>query len=178
MLHSNLISYLYYSSSNIIIDLLGKPFPKTLHGAVRDPQVDCSIEKQVFVVCPKESCNALYKEGKTNNCTLTSYGKVCGASLGYTAHLSHENKNGKHSKHFNSFHLQQHLISYVLQKSFCHCWQKNQTNGTMKWMIYKMVRFGRNLKQQVSLIASITLHLCLMLIGIDLSKDRSTRLLP
>ena len=99
MLHSNLISYLYYSSSNII-DLLGKPFPKTLHGAVRDSQVDCSIEKQVFVVCPKESCNALYKECKTNNCTLTSYGKVCGASLGYTAHLSHGKQKWKAFKTF------------------------------------------------------------------------------
>lgn len=82
------------------VGVLGKPFPKSLVCAVRESQVDCRIQKQVFVVCPKESCNALYKVGEANSCTHTSYGKVCGTLLGYTAHLSHGKKKWKPHKRF------------------------------------------------------------------------------
>jgi hypothetical protein len=58
------------------------------------------MQNQVYVVCPKETCNALYKEREATSCTHTSYGRVCGTSLGYTAHLSHGKRKWKPHKRF------------------------------------------------------------------------------
>ena len=46
--------------------------------------------KEIFVVCPKECCNALYKRGlDTKFCTFRSFNKVCGTALGYNSNLAH-----------------------------------------------------------------------------------------
>lgn len=67
---------------------LGRIFLKTFSCAVQDADID-SIDKQLFVVCPKDACNALYKvDDKKVNCTHTSFNKICGTSLGYYNNLA------------------------------------------------------------------------------------------
>ena len=43
------------------------------------------ISKEIFSVCPRNDCNALYLISDTQhtiNCTNISYGKTCGVKLG------------------------------------------------------------------------------------------------
>lgn len=80
---------------------LGKIFPRTLTSAVSNAKVEDGILKQMFVVCPKDSCNALYRENSaTRTCTSISYSKVCGASLGHFTNLSHGKRRWKPYKRF------------------------------------------------------------------------------
>lgn len=64
-------------------------WPKSLNQAIRNAQVNSdAVSKEVFVVCPKESCNALYKSTDVaQTCTNVLFGKVCGTSLGYYKNL-------------------------------------------------------------------------------------------
>lgn len=80
---------------------MGIIFPKTLRGAIRDSQVNTSIETEVYVVCPSDKCNTLYKaDGHNGACTRYSYGKVCGAALGYDRNLAHGKKRWTAYKQF------------------------------------------------------------------------------
>ena len=78
-----------------------KIFPKNIPSALRDVQVDCATVKQVFTVCPRDTCNALHdqKDGITK-CTHVSFGKRCGSSLGYYTNLSHGKRRWKPYKVF------------------------------------------------------------------------------
>ena len=63
--------------------------------------MDEEIAKEVFVVCPKDTCNALYKEDDPIRvCNHRSYGKVCGTSLGHYTNLSHGKRRWKPFKRF------------------------------------------------------------------------------
>jgi len=80
---------------------LGTLWPRTLNRALHDTNIDTSIAKQVYVVCPKENCSALYElSDSPKTCTCTSFQKVCGTSLGYYTNLAHGKKKWKPHKIF------------------------------------------------------------------------------
>ena len=47
---------------------------------------EIAVSKEVFVVCPKETCSAL--SIRCDSCTQVSFGKVCSTSLGYYRDLA------------------------------------------------------------------------------------------
>ena len=78
----------------LIFRFIGHPlsgvFPKNVDNAMCAMKCQSSISKTMYVVCPKEKCNALYVIGEHPlTCTKASFHKVCGARLGYEHCLSH-----------------------------------------------------------------------------------------
>ena len=68
-------------------------FPKTFSSAVCAAKVNSTVTKEIYVVCPNDTCNALYKKEDSNKfCTQLSHNKLCGSTLGYDANLSHGQK--------------------------------------------------------------------------------------
>ncbi len=70
----------------LFIGLLSHPlaalFPKTINSAVKGVELDCTV-KEKFIVSPKNTCNALYKESdQFKSCRKVSFKKTCGTSLG------------------------------------------------------------------------------------------------
>lgn len=81
---------------SLIFSLLSHPlsgvFPKTVSSAMSATrcQLQNSMPKSMYVVCPRGKCNALYKVNEHPlTCTQTTFNKVCGATLGYERSLSH-----------------------------------------------------------------------------------------
>lgn len=93
----SLISYLLC----MIMHPLSAVFPKTVSSAVSVTGINNSLSKYVYVVCPRERCNALYKKNQhSEKCTNVTYGRLCGAKLGYERHLSHGKVRWKPYKKF------------------------------------------------------------------------------
>ncbi len=83
----------------LFIGLLSHPltalFPKTINSAVKGVELDCTV-KEKFIVCPKNTCNALYKESdQFKSCRKVLFKKTCGTSLGYICNLAHNKKKWK-----------------------------------------------------------------------------------
>ena len=72
-------------------------WPKTLYRATRESRTNHSIEKKLFVMCP--SCKCLYTSSNVLRvCTSVSFGKRCGAPLGYIKNLAHGRRKWKPHK--------------------------------------------------------------------------------
>ena len=90
---ANAILALFSTILNLISHPLKFFIPNSFKMAMTETEIDSIIEKELYVVCPKESCNAIYDittYNKGSTCSSTSYGKVCGHVLGYEKHLSFE----------------------------------------------------------------------------------------
>ena len=49
------------------------------------------MEKTVFIVCPNDACNQLYKPNELQQnklCSNLIFGKRCGCKLGYNKHMA------------------------------------------------------------------------------------------
>lgn len=78
-------------------------FPKNVPSALCESQVHCKnqVLRQVFVVCPRDTCNALYKQRDgVRQCIHIFFGKCCGTSLGYYTNLAHGKRRWKPYKVF------------------------------------------------------------------------------
>ena len=83
---------------SLLLGLITHPlhsiFPKNLPGVKHIASLDNFTEKQVFIVCPNDSCNSLYsleevsRGGSSMKCGSNMFGKVCGCQLCYQKHLS------------------------------------------------------------------------------------------
>ena len=73
-----------------IADPLRNMFPTTLHSLYKIVR-SSRMEKTVYIVCPNDSCNQLYKptEAPQNkSCFNVIFGKKCGHELGYYKHMA------------------------------------------------------------------------------------------
>ena len=101
---ANAILALFSTILNLISHPLKFFIPNSFKMAMTETEIDSIIEKELYVVCPKESCNAIYDIttcNKGSTCSSTSYGKVCGHVLGYEKHLSFEMTKWNPFKLFN-----------------------------------------------------------------------------
>ena len=83
---------------SLLLGLITHPlhsiFPKNLPGVKRIASLDNFTEKQVFIVCPNDSCNSLYlledvsRGGSSMRCSSKMFGKDCGRQLCYQKHLA------------------------------------------------------------------------------------------
>lgn len=115
---------------SFLLSVLAHPlhmvFPRTLHSAIKVSGVDTVIDKVRYDVCPKENCNALYEASEhLEHCTMTSFGRVCGAKLGYERHLSSRKRVWKAFKCFQfippSAWLKKMLARTEFDKLIEHC---------------------------------------------------------
>ena len=119
--------------------------------------MDEEIAKELFVVCPKDTCNALYKEDDPIRvCNHRSYGKVCGTSLGYYTNLSHGKRRWKPFKRFQFIPPSASLKKMFQSKEFVKLLEQEgkmeMANDVIEW------GFGRSLQDLTTLTASTTLH--------------------
>lgn len=71
-------------------------FPKNLPGVLRIASIDNFVERNLYVVCPSDSCNALYSLSELLNdtgtaamtCSAQTFGKTCGYKLCFEKQLA------------------------------------------------------------------------------------------
>ena len=75
----------------------------------------------MYSVCPSTKCSALYKVDDCNIikvCSGVSFGKVCGASLGYEANLAYGRKRWKSFKSYHFYAPSEWLKRFFSQREF------------------------------------------------------------
>lgn len=102
---------------NIIAHPLSKIFPKTLPSAIKISSNDC-FKNDLYVVCPREKCNALYVSGQ-EKCSRKFFGRVCGASLGFERQLSFEKQKWTPFKIFQFMPPSAWLKKMFASSEFC-----------------------------------------------------------
>ncbi|SMN01565.1 hypothetical protein SPONL_2133 [uncultured Candidatus Thioglobus sp.] len=88
---ANAILSLFSALLTIVSHPLRLVLPSSYKSAIGSMDLNYNADKQLFAVCPNESCNALYELSvctKSSVCNSTSYGRVCGKVLGFERHLS------------------------------------------------------------------------------------------
>ena len=77
-------------------------FPKTFSNAVCAAKVNSTVTKEIYVVCPNDTCNALYKIhiNFVRNCHITNF---VDQHWGMTPIYLMDGKYGDHTKYFNLF---------------------------------------------------------------------------
>ena len=133
-------------------------FPKTLPAAIRDTHVDCTVKKQVFVVCPNEACNTLYKfEDQTKICTERNcFTRNVKLLWDMSPIVLMESKHGNHLKYFILFHLLHQYESFSHQSVSTHFWNKPIPLQLMCWRMYRMEESGKNFQRVISSQANST----------------------
>ena len=126
---------------------LAKLFPNNLPCAIRDVQISNTIEKKVYVVCPKEACNALYKlddiDG-TTKCTHKHFSKICGTSLGHYCNYAHGKRKWKPFKTFQFIPPSAALKKFFATKEFNKLLDRD---GTQIDNVIQDIKDGRIWKQ-------------------------------
>lgn len=127
---------------NIISHPLSLLFPKTLNGAIRtaEPDFNNKMKKILYVVCPKERCNALFEVGQ-KNCSHTSFGRVCGSALGYERHLAFGKKKWTPFKNFQFIPPTTWLKKMFTCKEFVS--HLEHSSGSTHSSILKDIKDGR-----------------------------------